>query len=104
MAASFGTIRGDGQYQVALRFTPAHAGRIREKQWHSSQVVEPQDDGALVLRLVVNDLRELKRWVMYWGPDCKVLEPEELAAMVQADASAMAGNYRNEVSSCTPGS
>jgi WYL domain len=61
MAATFGTIRGDGDYKVVLRFTPAYAGRIAEKQWHSSQVVKPQPDGSLILRLHVNDLREIER-------------------------------------------
>jgi hypothetical protein len=36
MAASFGTIRGDGDYQVVLRFSQAYAGLIAEKQWHAS--------------------------------------------------------------------
>jgi WYL domain len=61
MAATFGTIRGDGDYWVVLRFTPAYAGRIAEKQWHSSQVAKPQPDGSLILRPHVNDLREIER-------------------------------------------
>src|SRR5271157_2062167 len=40
MAESFGTIRGDGDFQVALRFTRGYGGLIVEKQWHASQVVE----------------------------------------------------------------
>ena len=48
MAESFGTIRGDGDFHVVLRFTRAYAGRIAEKQWHASQVVEPQPDGTLI--------------------------------------------------------
>ena len=93
MAESFGTIRGDGDFHVALRFTPAYAGLIAEKQWHASQVVEPQPDGTLILRLHVNDLRLIKRWVMYWGPECEVLEPEELIAMVVSDLKAVGRIY-----------
>ena len=96
MAESFGTIRGDGHYQVALRFTPASAGRIREKQWHPSQIVELQEDGSLILRLQVNDLREIKRWVLFWGPDCEVVEPKELIAMVVADLKSIARSYRKK--------
>ena len=72
MAESFGTIRGDGDFQVVLRFTQAYAGIIREKDWHPGQVLEPQPDGTLILRLHVNDLRRIKRWVMYLGAECNV--------------------------------
>src|SRR5271157_1450445 len=94
MAETFGTIRGDGDYHVVLRFTRAYAGRIAEKQWHASQVVEPHPDGTLILRLHVNDLRLIKRWVLYWGPDCEVLEPAELIAMVVSDLQAVGRIYQ----------
>jgi len=77
-----------------LRFTQAYAGIIREKEWHPGQVLEPQPDGALILRLHVNDHRLIKRWVMYWGPECQVLEPAELIAMVVSDALAVGRIYR----------
>jgi len=48
----------------------------------------------LILRLHVNDLRLIKRWVMSWGPDCQVLEPAELIAMVVADLQAVGRIYR----------
>jgi len=89
MAESFGTIRGDGDFHVVLRFTRAYAGLIAEKQWHASQVVEPQPDGSLILRLHVNDLRLLKRWVMYWGAECEVEEPGELRRLVLNELAEM---------------
>jgi len=67
MAESFGTIRGDGDFQVVLRFTTAYAGLIAEKQWHASQGVESRPDGGSLLRVHVNELRQVKRWVMFWG-------------------------------------
>ncbi|MGA9925628.1 MAG: WYL domain-containing protein [Isosphaeraceae bacterium] len=96
MAESFGTIRGEGEgdFHVVLRFTRAYAGRIAEKQWHAGQVVEPQPDGSLILRLHVNDLRLIKRWVMYRAAECEVLEPEELIAMVVSDLKAVGRIYR----------
>lgn len=82
MHGSFRSVRGDGHYLVALRFGPGFAGRISEKVWHPSQSLEPQADGGLILRFEVSDLREVKRWVLFWGADCEVLEPKELRDMV----------------------
>ncbi len=98
MAETFGTIRGEGDHDVVLRFTQAYAGIISEKNWHPGQVIEPQPDGTLVLRLHVNDLRLIKRWVMYWGAECEVLEPEELIMMVVADFKAVGRIYQRGTS------
>jgi proteasome accessory factor B len=96
MAGSFRTVRGGGQFRVALRFTPAFAGRIVERTWHRSQSVEWQPDGGLVLRFEVSDLREVKRWVMFWGSDCEALEPAELRSMVGAEIRDLGRLYGNE--------
>src|SRR5262249_35336293 len=86
MHGSFRLIRGDGDHHVVLRFTPAAAGWIGDRSWHSSQVAETEPDGGLIVRFHVNDLRELKRWVMNWGVECEVLEPRELRELVVQEA------------------
>lgn len=89
MGGSFRTVRGDGRYRVALRFTPEFAGRIAEKVWQTSQTIETMPDGGLLLRFEVNDLREVVRFVMYWGHHCRVLEPESLVIDVLKECEAM---------------
>jgi len=82
MHGSFRAIHGDGSHHVALRFAPESAGRVAEKQWHASQVLEPQPDGSLIVRFHVTDLREIKRWILAWGAECEVLEPRELCELI----------------------
>jgi predicted DNA-binding transcriptional regulator YafY len=89
MSGSFRAVRGDGSYDVALRFTAGSAGRVAEKAWHKSQVLEPQADGSLIVRFSVSDLREIKRWVLSWGTECEVLEPRELCELIVRDISAI---------------
>jgi predicted metal-dependent enzyme (double-stranded beta helix superfamily) len=71
MVETFGTIRGDGDHDVVLRFTQAYAGIIREKNWHPGQVIEPQPDGTLLLRLHVNDLRLISAESCTQGPSAR---------------------------------
>jgi predicted DNA-binding transcriptional regulator YafY len=59
-----------------------------------NKVIEPQPNGSLILRLHVNDLRLIKRWVMYWAAECEVVEPEESIAMVVSDLQAVGWTYR----------
>jgi predicted DNA-binding transcriptional regulator YafY len=82
-------VRGDGNYQVVLRFTAGSAGRVAERAWHPSQVSESLPDGGLIVRFLVNDLREIKRWVLAWGTECEVLEPRELRELIVRDISAI---------------
>jgi predicted DNA-binding transcriptional regulator YafY len=78
MGDSFRVVRGDGNHRVALHFRPPTAGRIAEKTWHPSQTTEPSPDGGLILKFEVSDLREVVRFVMFWGRDCRVIEPKTL--------------------------
>jgi predicted DNA-binding transcriptional regulator YafY len=78
MQGSFRALRGDGDHEVFLRFSAELARRIQERTWHPSQTEETASDGSLVLQFHVSDLREVKRLVMGWGADCRVVEPKEL--------------------------
>ncbi len=93
MGGSFRTVRGEGHYRVELRFTPEFAGRIAEKVWHHSQMSKWEADGGLILRFEVSDLREMKRWVLFWGADCEICKPDELREMITAELRAMFGRY-----------
>jgi predicted DNA-binding transcriptional regulator YafY len=84
LADAFRVIRGEGHHEVVLHFRPPSAQRIAEKTWHPTQTLEPHADGVL-LRISVGDLREVRRWVLYWGSDCEVVGPDELRAEVRAE-------------------
>jgi predicted DNA-binding transcriptional regulator YafY len=89
LGASFRALRGSGRHRVLLRFTPAAAGRAGEKVWHKSQTTEPQPDGSLHVGMELSDLREVQRWILSWGSECQVLEPEELRKSVRSEAEAI---------------
>ncbi len=78
LQGSFRAMPGEGAHDVVLRFGPKVAGRVREKRWHGSQIFEDQPDGHLIVRMHLSSLIEIKRWIMWWGIECEVLEPEEL--------------------------
>jgi predicted DNA-binding transcriptional regulator YafY len=89
LRGSFRAFRGEGDHQVVLRFKPDVARRFAEKKWHASQVLEPQSDGSLIARMRLSSLVEVKRWVMWWGTDCEVVEPAELRALIAGEARAI---------------
>jgi predicted DNA-binding transcriptional regulator YafY len=95
MGGSFRAVRGDGDHRVVLRFSPGFAGRIAERTWHASQSVEPMEDGGLILRFEVSDLREVIRFAMFWGAECRATEPAELREALARECRAMLEQYDN---------
>jgi predicted DNA-binding transcriptional regulator YafY len=89
LSGCFGLIRGSDHHRVALRFHPPTAIRIAERTWHPGQTIQSAPDGSIVLRFEVSDLREVKRFVFYWGADCEVLEPEELRKAIVLELERM---------------
>lgn len=89
---------GGKPQQMAIWFDAQTAPYIRERQWHSSQELEEQVDGSLILRFIVRGLAEVKRWILYYGAGAKALEPPELVQMVQDEVLAMGRRYWEESS------
>ncbi|WP_372365252.1 helix-turn-helix transcriptional regulator [Candidatus Uabimicrobium sp. HlEnr_7] len=91
---SFDFERGVKVYNVKLHFSAYQANWIRERKWHRTQKILEQDDGSLILSMKVRGLNELKRWVLYHGPEVKVLEPLELQTLVIENIKKMSELYK----------
>jgi predicted DNA-binding transcriptional regulator YafY len=87
---------GDRFYNVAIWFDVPSAPFIRERQWHPSQIIEERADGSLILRMVVEGLNDLKRWVLGYGKGAIVQEPPELVDLVQAEIEGMYRAYSSK--------
>jgi predicted DNA-binding transcriptional regulator YafY len=83
----------DELYSVKVRISPGWARWVGEKIWHESQRAKKNGDGSLELSFRVAGLDEIKRWVLSFGPDVLVLEPERLKEMVRKDLSRNLAQY-----------
>jgi CRISPR-associated endonuclease/helicase Cas3 len=73
--------------EVVLRFSRQVAQRVRETQWHHSEKVTEEVDGALMWRAKVAE------WHEGWGSECEVVEPRELRETLIGEAKVMAERY-----------
>ncbi|MBI4316849.1 MAG: WYL domain-containing protein [Chloroflexi bacterium] len=99
---SWGLMRGvgSGPEQVRLHFS-ARAGRwVSEEFWHRSQQVEWQPDGSLIFSLEVAIGPPFVGWILYYGADAVVLEPEWLAKEVRESAAAVVRRYAISGAEC----
>ena len=83
IAETFDQIHDTQTSNVAIRFSPFQSQWIREHQWHPSQKIEEFKDGSLILKMQVGALDAVKRWVMRYGSEAEVLEPQELREMIK---------------------
>ncbi|MBV9101297.1 MAG: WYL domain-containing protein [Candidatus Dormibacteraeota bacterium] len=102
VSASWGIWQSEAPQDVCLRFQAEAAQWVRETRLPPSAQVTDAEDGGVEVRLRVSDEREMRRWVLGWGPLVEVLEPASLreyaadahrrAARIYAEGVDGAGN------------
>jgi transposase len=84
---------------IKLRFSKRISRAIKETKFHPSQAIEMQGDGSLLMTLKVNNTGDFHAWIMSWGKDVEVLEPESLRNQMQDVVRSLADTYNiNEIS------
>ena len=94
LSGAWGVMFGENKTEVALRFSPQVARRVKESVWHGSQKLEDCEGGGCILRVQVAHTLEMKPWIRGWGPDCEVLAPEELRREIAEELRRATEVYR----------
>lgn len=72
--------------EVELLFSKAAAAWVKDKVWHPSQATFPLKDGRLKMTLKLADTNELVGWILSFGGQVRVLQPEVLRQKVKEEA------------------
>ncbi|HEV3163235.1 MAG TPA: transcriptional regulator [Isosphaeraceae bacterium] len=83
-------VHGRERVKLWLRFSRSVAPEVADGDWHASQRFEPQADGSIDLHLNVDGLDEILGWVIAFGDQVEVLEPDALRVKVREMAARMA--------------
>jgi predicted DNA-binding transcriptional regulator YafY len=86
---AWGILQGD-LVTVRVVFSPRVARYVKERLWHPSQRVRDLPDGRLEMTLRVADTLEVRRWILGYGTEAEVLEPEALREAVRREAKELA--------------
>lgn len=82
-AQAFGVYQDPAQHgEVVWRFLPEAAERAAGFRFHPTQVLEPQDDGALIVRFHAAGWLEMAWHLYQWGDKVEVLAPAGLRDLV----------------------
>lgn len=93
---SFGVFVTDAHPIIRVRVRLNERWRLHAQthRWHPSQSVEDGPDGPVVT-LEVRECWELKAWILGFGSEAVVLEPQQLADEIAQIAGATADRYRH---------
>ncbi len=94
LASSYGIFAGRPKAWAKLHFSKTAARWVSYEKWHSQQRARHESDGSYILEVPYSDDTELVMDILKFGPDCRVVEPKELAQKVAARAKATAAQYR----------
>ncbi|MBU8932370.1 MAG: YafY family transcriptional regulator [candidate division Zixibacteria bacterium] len=64
--------------EVVARLTGAAARVVLTSTHHPDEIVEKTDEGKVIYRVVTRGIEEIQRWLLGFGSEVEVLEPQEL--------------------------
>ncbi len=84
---------------VVIQFQPSTAQRVAAVQWHPAQELRWCENGCLELCVEVCELVEIVSWVLSFGQQAIVLQPQALRDLIAAELCVQAARYGLAVSS-----
>jgi len=81
---------------VVVRFQPRVATNVAEVRWHATQQVAFRSDGTMDFSVTVSGLEEISWWILGYGDQAEVLEPQALRQMIAAHAARMCRCYEGQ--------
>jgi predicted DNA-binding transcriptional regulator YafY len=93
LGASWAIWQGAGADRVVLRFTPEARQWVDESPWPAHARRTDLPGGGIEVRLDVAGEVEMRPWLMRWGPNVEVLEPESLRRHIAESHAAAAALY-----------
>lgn len=75
--STWSVIRGAKKIHFKVKFSKNVARYIKEEEYNVTPIMKELSDGSLLFEVTLNDDFEFIQWIMQYGPDAEILEPEE---------------------------
>ena len=83
----------DNNEFITAKIHFSRKSNVKETIWHPSQVMQLQKDGSVILTLKVRNTRDFLQWILGWGVEAEVLEPETLKIQIIQHSQALLAFY-----------
>jgi len=89
-------ICGPEDVEVHLRFTKKVARNVSAVNWHKTQKIKKNSDGSIDFFVKVSGTMEILWWILGYGKEVEVLEPDSLRQEIREHIQAMGTIYEKE--------
>lgn len=93
LSSSFSVWSGTDEITIRFHVYPPSSRFFRESCYHHSQHIEELPEGNIICTLTVNDSPEIKSWLLSWGKQIEVLEPQKLREEIKQELQAGLERY-----------
>lgn len=83
----------DDPVHAKIWFSSEQARYIKERQWAKEQKIKEQKDGSIILEIKTSGWWDIKKWVLSFGAEARVLKPEKLRKAVIEEIKAGLARY-----------
>jgi predicted DNA-binding transcriptional regulator YafY len=83
----------DDPLEVKIWFSADQARYVQERQWAPEQRITTRKDGSIELWMKTSGWYDVKKWVLSFGADARVLEPLHLQDKVRYEVGKMLKGY-----------
>jgi len=90
---NFGVIKEEA-FEVKVEFTGFAAGFVAERIWSPDQRIQQLPGGKIHLSFSASSKPELVAWLLSFGDEARLLEPDWLVEKVKGQITRMGKNYR----------
>jgi len=96
LRGSFSVFKGEDDFEVVIDFDVWGTDLIRGRKWHASQELIVMRNGSSRLRVRLNNIEEMERWVLSWGTHATVIRPIALAERIQKTVAELQKRYQKQ--------
>lgn len=83
----------EGKIKVTIKFSEEAVPLIKSGKWHISEELEILEDGSVLFNLYVDETGELKNWVIGFGRNAELIEPQQLREEIKQELAEMCKKY-----------
>ena len=91
--ASFDIVYDD-PIELKIWFSADQARYIKERKWAKEQKISDRDDGSIILEIKTSGWWDVKKWILSYDAEAKVLEPEKLRNEIAAELEKSFRQYK----------
>lgn len=90
--SAFDIVYGD-PVDIRIWFSADQARYIKERKWSKTQKIKRKADRSVILSMKTSGWWDVKKWILSYGSDAEVLEPEELRKEIINDLKTARERY-----------